>query len=203
MHWFDRMSKQFAAARPTTTRRSMLRGTAVAVAVAPFAPGALTYAKNKVIQLDNTESCVNCLIITARRNQDRIDRCKGETPNAGSRLQLKPKRGGGGKGTKGGKGKKGMKPTEGAKRAACMSQSAATFLEESRTCLRIDCGGLGENSPKPIVIPPGQSPTACPPGTSMCAGTLCCYGDDKCCSCPTLPELGAICCAAVIGCSCC
>ncbi len=186
----------------TTTRRSMLRGTAVAVAVAPFAPGALTYANNKMKQLDGNEDCVNCLSRSAERTAARVARCKAETPKAGARLLLKPKGGGGGsKGGKGGKGKKGMKPTEAAKRAACMGRTAKNFLEESDNCLKVECAGLGETAPPPIQAEQGPGP-ACPAGTKLCAGNVCCYGDDNCCPCASV-DGGFICCAAVIQCDCC
>lgn len=210
MHWFDRMSKQFAANPPKATRRSLLRGTAVAVAVAPFAPGALTYANNRMKALDNTEDCVNCLSRSAKRTQEAVNRCKAETPKAGARALSGPKagallkpKGGGAGGAKGGKGKKGMKPTEAAKRAACMAKVAKTFLEESDNCLKVECAGLGETAPPPIVLPPGSGTEACPAGTKFCAGTLCCYGDDNCCPCTAIPGIGYVCCASVIQCDCC
>ncbi len=205
MHWFDRMAKQFAENPPKATRRSMLRGTAIAVAVAPFAPGALTYANNRMKALDSTEDCLNCLSRSAKRTQEAVNRCKQMTPKAGARPLMKPKGGGGGaKGGKGGKGaKKGMKPTEAAKRAACMAQTAKTFLEESDNCLKVECAGLGETAPPPVVVTPGSGGSGCPAGTKFCANTLCCYGADNCCPCNSIPEVGYVCCASVIGCDCC
>jgi hypothetical protein len=205
MHWFDRMAKQFAANPPKATRRSMLRGTAVAVAVAPFAPGALTYANNRMKGLDATEDCINCFSRSAKRTQEAVNKCKAETPKAGARALLKPKggaAGGGSKGGKGGKAKKGMKPTEAAKRAACMAKVAKGFLEESDNCLHIECAGLGESSPPPTVLPPSAG-GGCPSGTTFCAGTLCCYAGDNCCPCTAVPDIGYICCASVIQCDCC
>lgn len=198
MHWFDRVSQQFAAVPAQTTRRSFFRGTAVAVAVAPFAPGALTYANNRIKQRDSTEDCVNCLTRSAQRTQAAVARCKSETPNAGARLLRKPK--GGGKGGKGGKSKKGAKPTEAAKRAACMGRAAERFLEESDNCTKIECAGLGETAPPPVTA--GQGPGGCPAGTRMCNDKICCYGEDNCCPCATI-DGGFICCASVIGCACC
>jgi hypothetical protein len=201
MHWFDRMSKQFAAVPTSTTRRGMFRGAAVAAVVAPFAPGALTYASNRMKALDNTEDCVNCLSRSAGRNQARVNQCKLETPKAGRAL-LKPKGSDGSKGGgKGGK-KKGLKPSEAAKRAACMSRAAKSFLEESDNCLKVECAGLGETAPPPIVVGGGGG-SGCPSGTKLCSGTLCCYGDDNCCPCPSIPGIGNICCASVIQCACC
>lgn len=201
MHWFDRMSKQFAAVPTATTRRSLLRGTAVAAVVAPFAPGALTYANNRMKQLDNHDLCVNCLETSAQNTRTAIDQCKRSTPKLPQELR-KPKGGGGGKGSKGGKGgksKKGLKPTEAAKRAACMARSAERFLEESNSCLRFKCAGIGGEDPPNAHAPEGST---CPSGTTRCTGTLCCYGTDLCCACATV-DGGAICCVAVIQCSCC
>jgi len=204
MHWFDRMSQQFAAVPPRTTRRGVLRGTAVAVAVAPFAPGALAYANRRLRAQNSTEDCLNCLSRSAQRTQAAVAKCKGETPNA-TRLALRPKGGGGGaKGGKGGKGKKGMKPTEASKRAACMARVAKTFLEESDNCLKIECAGLGETAPPPAHpgVEGGEAAGTCPSGTTLCSGTLCCYGGDNCCPCASV-DGGMICCAAVIQCNCC
>jgi hypothetical protein len=208
MHWFDRMSKQFAAAPPTATRRSMLRGTAVAVAVAPFAPGALAYANRRLKRADSTEDCINCLSRSAGRTAAAVARCKAETPKAETassrHLLLKPKGGGGSKGSKGGKGgkaKKGMKPTEAAKRAACMGRAAERFLEESDNCTKIECAGLGETAPRPVA-PGAGGGSGCPSGTKLCSGSLCCYGEDNCCPCASV-DGGSICCAAVIQCGCC
>lgn len=202
MHWFDRMSQQFAAVPAETTRRGMFRGAAVAVAVAPFAPGALAYANRRLRRQNSTEDCLNCLSRSAQRTQAAVARCKGETPNAMG-VALRPKGGGGGKGGKGGKGKKGVKPTEASKRAACMARVAKTFLEESDNCLKVECAGLGETAPPPAhpVTAEGHEST-CPSGTMLCSGTLCCYGGDNCCPCASV-DGGMICCAAVIQCNCC
>ena len=194
MHWFDRMSKQFAAVPPETTRRGVLRGAAVAAVVAPFAPGALAHANRLLKAQTGNERCVNCLVQAAKKSQNAVYTCNGVNPFV---TQLDPK-GGGGKG--GGKGKKGAKPSEAAKRAACLSKAAKTFLEETTKCTRVDCRNQGENAPVPAPGRPEGS--TCASGTTHCSGTLCCYGNDNCCACATV-QGGAICCVAVIQCSCC
>jgi hypothetical protein len=198
MHWFDRMSKQFAAVPTETTRRGILRGAAVAAVVAPFAPGALAHANRRLKAANANEDCVNCLARAAAKSQEAVAKCKGGGAKASALLQPK-----GGAGAKGGKGKKGMKPTEAAKRAACMSKAAKSFLKETTTCARFSCAGLGENAP-PIAhpLPTTGSESSCPSGTMRCSGTLCCYGGDNCCPCAAV-DGGSICCAAVIQCNCC
>jgi hypothetical protein len=203
MHWFDRVSKQLAAVPTETTRRGVLRGAAVAAVVAPFAPGALAHANRRLKAASATEDCVNCLTKAAVKSQEAVARCKGSAAKGSALLQ--PKGGAGAKGGKGGgKGKKGMKPTEAAKRAACMSKAAKSFLKETTTCARFSCAGLGENAP-PIAHPlpvTGPESSTCPTGTTLCSGTLCCYGTDNCCPCPSV-DGGSICCVAVIQCTCC
>ena len=188
MHWFDRMSKQFAAVPPETTRRGALRGAAVAAVVAPFAPGALAHANRYLKAQTGNERCVNCLVQAAKKSQNAIAKCNGINPHI-TELQRKA-----------GKGQKGAKPSEAAKRAACLSKAAKTFLQETTYCTRVECANPGENAPVPAPGRPEGS--TCASGTTHCSGTLCCYGTDNCCACATV-EGGAICCVAVIQCSCC
>jgi hypothetical protein len=200
MHWFDRMSKQFAAVPTETTRRGVISGAAVAAVVAPFAPGALAYANRRLKAQTANEKCVSCLVQAAKKSQNAIYKCKGENPFI---TQLDPKGGAGkGGGSKGGKGKakKGAKPSEAAKQAACLSKAAKTFLDETTACTSTACRNPGENAPIPAPGHPEGS--TCASGTTHCSGTLCCYGNDNCCACATV-EGGSVCCAAVIQCSCC
>ncbi len=194
MHWFDRMSKQFAAVPAETTRRGVLSGAAVAAVVAPFAPGALAYANRRLKTQTGNEKCVNCLVQAARTSQNAVFKCNGINPFV---PQLDPKKGGG---SKGGKAKKGAKPSEAAKRAACLSKAAKNFLQETTYCTRVACANPGENAPVPA--PGAPEGSTCASGTTHCSGTLCCYGTDNCCPCATVPG-GNICCVAVIQCTCC
>ncbi|MBS1895101.1 MAG: hypothetical protein JST59_27695 [Actinobacteria bacterium] len=197
MHWFDRMSKQMAAVPTETTRRGVFRGAAVAAVVAPFAPGALAYANRRLKAANANEDCVNCLAKAAAKSQEAVAKCKGGGAKASALLQPK---GGAAKG----KGKAGMKPTEAAKRAACMGKAAKAFLAETTACAKFDCAGLGESAP-PVAHPlpvTGPESSACPSGTTLCSGTLCCYAGDNCCPCASV-DGGNICCAAVIQCNCC
>jgi hypothetical protein len=198
MHWFDRVSKQLAEVPTESTRGSFLRGAAVAVAVAPFAPGALSYANTRLRRRDSNDDCLYCLNRAEANSKKRFTECRESTPKAGRALQL-PK--GGGKGGKGGKSKKGVKPSEAAKRAACMAKDSKRFLEETTSCVKLACAGFGETAPPPATGPNGGG-TGCPSGTTFCSGTLCCYGSDNCCAC-ALVSGGAICCASVIQCGCC
>jgi anaerobic selenocysteine-containing dehydrogenase len=75
MHWFDRLSRQIAAAPESqTTRRGVLKGvgaaavatpfaahTAAAVA-APFASHTATYAKNSIKARQASSGCTSCLL---------------------------------------------------------------------------------------------------------------------------------------------
>jgi hypothetical protein len=194
MHWFDRMSKGMAAVPTRSTRGSFLRGAAAAVVVAPFVPGALAHASTRTKRRDSNEDCNNCLARAAARSQVRIVECR--VSGTSSDAMLKPKGGG-----KSGKGKKGVKPSEAAKRAACLAKASKKFLEETRSCTRFSCAGLGETAP-PVAAGPNNGGANCPTGTTFCSGTLCCYGTDLCCACATVSG-GVICCASVIGCTCC
>ena len=202
MHWFDRMSKQFAAVPPETTRRGVLSGAAVAAVVAPFAPGALAYANRRLKAQTGNERCLHCLTEAARRSQNAIFSCNGVNPYV-PKLEpisesVRSGKGGGSKG--GGKGQKGAKPSQAAKRAACLAKAAKKFLQETNSCAKVDCASPGENAPVPAPGRPEGS--TCATGTTRCSGTLCCYGTDQCCPCSVV-DAGSICCVAVIQCTCC
>ena len=200
MHWFDRMSKQFAAVPTETTRRSVLRGTAVAAVVAPFAPGALAHANRWLRGTVAEEACSRCLGEAKDELLKNTERCFGKKQKSGARLL--PKGGGGGKGGKGSRSNKGTKAAETAKRTSCLASNAAVFAFESLNCQRRDCRGSHSPTAPPNVHPGEEGGSGCPSGTIKCAATLCCYGNDACCGCATI-EGGVICCAAVIGCTCC
>jgi hypothetical protein len=189
MHWFDRMSKQFAAVPTETTRRSVLRGTAVAAVVAPFAPGALAHANRWLRGTVAEEACTRCLGEAADELLKATERCMGKKQK-------------GGRGGKGAQSKKGAKAAESARRISCMSTAAVIYASERLACGRRDCRGSHSPTAPPNVHPGEEGGSSCPSGTIKCSGTLCCYGNDSCCACATV-EGGVICCASVIGCTCC
>jgi hypothetical protein len=202
MHWFDRMSEQFAAVPTETTRRSVLRGTAVAAVVAPFAPGALAHANRWLRGSVAEEACSRCLGEAADELLKMTERCIGKKQKG---AQLLPKAGGakGGRGGKGSQSKKGAKAAESARRISCMSTAAVIYASERLGCQRRDCRGSHSPTAPPNVHPGEEGGgSGCPSGTTRCSGTLCCYGNDACCACATV-EGGVVCCAAVIGCTCC
>lgn len=208
MHWFDRFSKQVAtSADARNSRRTVIKGAALATAVLPFAPEATTYAANRVRQNLASNLCLGCFAAVTKQNQSGsfLKVCLETSPK--KRSLLAPK---GGKGGKGG-GKKppkpapeAMKPAPAAKHLSCEASARQVFLFELDLCRKSSF--CAPPTPPPEVTPdpvvPGQGQLSCPSGTTLCAGSLCCYGGDACCGCPGV-DGGSICCAGVIGCTCC
>jgi hypothetical protein len=206
MHWFDRFSKQVAtSADARNSRRTVLKGAAVATAVLPFAPEATTYAANRVRRYLAVDLCLACLAGATKENQtgNLLRVCLATTPKKRSLLAPKGGKGGGGKkgGKKPPKAPEAMKPAPAAKNTSCEAFAREQFLRDLEVCRTQACR---TPAPPPEVVPsptiPGAGETSCPSGTSKCTDTLCCYGGDACCSCG---EAGSICCAGVIGCTCC
>ncbi len=195
MHWFDRISRQLAAAPEVqTTRRRVLKGAGAAVVAAPiashaatavaapFASDTATYAKNSIKARQASSGCTNCLLgahneyVTDNRNIKKFFATYGR------------------------------KPKLTAKQAAALNN----YLAGNRRALIQDLNACRTGSLcAPSPAPPGTGATGsttCPPGTNPCPGgdvlAICCYGGDACCPCATVNG-GYICCAGVIGCICC
>lgn len=201
MHWFDRFSEHVAtAADARSSRRTVVKGAVLATAVLPFAPGATTYAANRVRQRVAANTCLLCFSEVTKSNQKGIflDYC---LIHLAKRSLLAPK---------GKKGKKppkrapeATKPAPVAKDTSCQARARQQFLYELELCRTKVCSSPApppEVQPSPTI--PGAGETACAPGTTKCTDTLCCYGGDACCGCAGA-EGGRICCAGVIGCTCC
>jgi len=204
----DRFSGQVATASDARgSRRTLIKGAAVATAVLPFAPGATTYAANRVRHKLATDYCLGCFAAVTKQNQSGafLKACLETSPK---RTLLAPKGGKGGGGSKGGKGGKkppktpeAVKPAPAAKNTSCEASARQVFLYELELCRKSSL--CSKPAPPPEVQPdpviPGAGVTGCAAGTTKCTDTLCCYGGDACCPCSG----DMICCAGVIGCTCC
>jgi hypothetical protein len=214
MHWFDRVAKGVAAApEKPTTRRSVLnvalKGTAVAAVAGPLSLDTVVYANNRMQGLMASSACLDCLKAARSEYMARSFDCaykSGESPihEAGRFTSLlKPKKGGSpGKSGGSGKPKKRRKqrvlPWEGPAESACDAFFRGQFIKQVNACRK---GACAPQAPPPVVAPESPSGTVCASGTTKCGATICCYGNDACCGCAATG--GLICCAAVIGCTCC
>jgi hypothetical protein len=231
MHWFDRFSRQMAEPRadatvapaaPATTavaapsnasstRRTVLKGATLAAFTLPFAPqlagraaaagvaGAAT-REGGVVQMPGdyeqlesiNEFCSNCMARSYGKHDYKWKAC-GASSNP--KPFLKPKGGGGKKATKK------ATPSKAAKQLACQAKVIKSLDKELQGCRLHFCEGDSEPPEPP---PPGVEAVAnptCPSGTTICSDVMCCYGGDACCVCASTG--GFICCAGVIGCTCC
>ncbi len=187
MHWFDRMSRQLASApEATATRRSVFKGVGVAAVGAPFAAQAAAYASNRMKANAAANDCLACLNGALSDYKGRLQGCN---QNFGGAAKKKKKR------------KKKTTPARSAEMVACIALAREKLLKKAETCRT-------SSRCRPPVPEPQQSPVSgelvCPSGTSACGpapDTSCCYGGDACCPCKATG--GYICCAGVIGCTCC
>ncbi len=197
MHWFDRLSRQIAGApEAQTTRRGVLRGvgaaavaaplashTAVAVA-SPLASYTATYTKNTIKARQASNGCSNCIVAAYRDYKSSNKYIK--------RLFARN-----------GKGKHGkLTLVQAAALQSYLTSNRDAFIQDANACLT---GPLCTPAAPPTV--PVTGSTTCPPGTGPCPGggdtpVTCCYGGDACCVCANVSG-GYICCAGVIGCTCC
>jgi hypothetical protein len=191
MHWFDRVSTQVAAAPSRTTRRTVLKGATLATLALPFVPDALAQASGShtrtralpdVEQLDSN-FCANCLARVTYDHREEAKAC-----SRGAKRLARPK---------GSAGKK-LKPAAAARRVGCQAKARKGLVKDLLGCRLHFCKG-DEEEPVPN---PETGHEACPSGTERCGATICCVGGDSCCPCAGTPE-GLICCAGVIGCTCC
>ena len=198
MHWFDRMSRQLAAApEARATRRGALKGAAVAAVAAPLVSSdALVYAGNRMEGYAAQADCLKCFANeTSEYKQLLADCALRAAYGEGNYAQKKKKK------KKPTKPPKKTTPAKAAKETACQASARKHFVNGLNQCKKLNCrspstpptgggGGVGGG---------GGGGSACAPGTTLCAGQLCCFGNDACCAC----QGGYTCCAAVIGCTCC
>jgi hypothetical protein len=231
MHWFDRFSRQVAessagatnevasavataesASDAGTTRRTILKGATLAAFTLPFAPqlagraaaagvagtAATATRENGIVQMppgykqleSTSEFCNNCMARSYGKHDYKWKAC-GASSNP--KPFLKPKGGGGGK--------KKTTPGKAAKQLACQAKVIKSLDKELQQCRMHFCEGDSEPPTPPTPgVEANPNPT-CPSGTSICSREMCCYGGDACCVCASTG--GFICCAGVIGCSCC
>ncbi len=195
MHWFDRVSRQLAAApEAQTTRRGVLKGVGAAAVAAPFASYATAYAKNVVKAHQAFDLCTACINNAYDDYTKGVRACyqtytvaKKASSSAGFAAAKKTTR----KST----------PAQSANMLKCMSTVRVLALREWNNCRT---GAACVSGPAlPGVTATGS--TTCPPGTNSCPGNgviaICCYGSDLCCPCST--NAGYICCVSAVGCGCC
>ena len=206
MHWFDRMSEQLSAApEARTTRRVVLKGAALATVAVPLLPEGLaqagtyagTYATNRFVARRAESDCLGCFSRATKKRQETLDGCPpppAKLPDRPSRplnILGKPK-------TTKPKKKKVMKPPEAAKTVSCQTKRFFESYAELERCRTETCR---PESPPPSPPPGNGGSGQCPAGTNKCGDTICCFGGDACCPCSAAG--GLICCAGVIGCTCC
>jgi hypothetical protein len=200
MHWFDRMAQQVAAIdEAPATRRGLLKGAAVAAVAAPLASDGLAYAGIRMEAYAAQSDCLRCLKTADQIFKDRMTDCALRAAYGEGRYAKKPK-------PKPKKPPKKVTPANGAKETECTAFARKKLINDSRHCRK---GTACRPPPQPGPVPNpgggggggGGGGSTCAPGTTKCGAELCCYGGDSCCPCRAAG--GLICCAAVIGCTCC
>lgn len=203
MHWFDRLSRQLAAAPETqATRRGVLKGVGVAAVATPFASDAVAYANNYIKARSSSTACTACLQQAMNDYRTRLQLCYdgfglvlSASPYAGLAAAKKKK-----------KKKKKRAVTVPADLGGlnCLSFARLQFVQEAKQCRTGPACAPTPTPPSPPTTVSGS--TTCPAGTNPCPSTggtnTCCYAGDACCPCGNVTG-GYICCAGVIGCVCC
>jgi hypothetical protein len=206
MHWFDRLSEQFAtASEARTSRRVALKGVALATVAVPLLPEGVaqagtfagTYAGNRFAARRAESDCLNCFAAATKKRGETLGGCgppPAKLPDRPSRpikrlAKPKPKKK---------KKKKAISPVESSRQVSCEVKRFFESYAELEDCRTKTC----RPPPPPSVPPPPEGGgSTCSPGTTKCGDAICCYGGDSCCPCSSAG--GLICCAAVIGCTCC
>lgn len=197
MHWFDEISRQAAESPGGSTRRSVLKGATAAMFSLPFLAGPIerlsaagtasqaAMGRAPLRRETTSEFCSNCLNRSYADRNVQLKAC-----GSGGAKRAKPK----------GPAKPGKKitPANAAKQAACQARVMKDLNKELQGCRQHFCEGDSE-PPTPSPVTGGES--GCPSGTTRCSAELCCYGGDACCVCGSTG--GFICCAGVVGCTCC
>jgi hypothetical protein len=188
MNWFDRLARSAADGSAISTRRGLLKGAAAVTAVASFGP-ALALGAERRAPASARPGCEACIAEALAANHEKIEAC---TRKGGSSQRLATA-----------SGKKGLKkypiPAEVARRMACRSKARKDLGGALGGCANTSCESPGVEKELP---PEVTAHATCPEGTFPCTKNMCCAGGDACCLCPSAPE-GYICCAGVIGCTCC
>ncbi len=200
MHWFDRLSRQLAAApEAQTTRRGVLKGVGVAAVATPFASHAVAYANNLMKANSTSDDCKACLQVALDNYHSCVLGCyqtyaglaavNNDQSYAGPAAVKKKK-----------KKKRKTTPAESADMVDCMAFCRGKLIKSANVCRTGVCAPV---TPPPTTTATGS--TTCPAGTAPCpsvgATSTCCFGGDACCPCAATG--GYICCAGVIGCVCC
>lgn len=206
MHWFDRLSEQFSAASEApTTRRVVLKGVALATVAVPALPEGLaqagtyagTYATNRFAARAAEADCLGCFSAATKKRGETLEGCPPPPARLPDRVDRplnifgKPKK-------PKAKKKKAVTPPEAARTVSCQTKRYFESYAELEKCRTETCR---PESPPPAPPPGGGGSGQCPAGTNKCGDTICCFGGDACCPCSAAE--GLICCAGVIGCTCC
>jgi hypothetical protein len=193
-HWFDRLSR-VAAGDAGVSRRGLLVSTGLAAfGSTVLASDSFALQAGKLEARAAQTACEDCLNSEIKDHKKNLKNCD-KTGNIFGIIPNGPS-----------KGKKPAKapPVPAAKKLACVVKAEAQHAFWMNDCARFKCRAPGMKQQPPATNPDGtpvQGGPACAPGTSLCSQVegLCCYGDDACCVCGKTH----ICCAAVVGCTCC
>ncbi len=197
MHWFDRMSQQVTALpEARATRRGALKGAALAAAAVPLTSEALAYAGIRMEAYAAQSDCLRCLHAADQIYKDRMSDCALRAAYGEGHYAKKPK-------PRPKKPPKKMTPAQGAKETECSAYARKKLIKDVGACRKGSCRPAAPSTPPSTGGGGGGGGgvSTCAPGTTKCGADLCCFGGDSCCPCPSAG--GLICCAAVIGCTCC
>jgi hypothetical protein len=185
MHWFDRLSRSGISPDPGLTRReavarigaASLSLSVLGLAAAPSqAAPPRTYLGHASSQSDACQGC--------------IDACSGAIRDTMAEI-----------------GKQFLRPdyylfpASAAATSIQILSADITYRHELANCAETVCN-RSATKPQPNAPPDPQKPEengGCPPGTHKCAGALCCYGSDICC---TNSDGTPTCCIVDVGCAC-
>lgn len=190
MHWFDRMAQEVATLpEASASRRGLLKGAALAAVAAPLTSDSLAYGAVKMEAYAAQAECLECLSYETRKNRISMEACGtaffdyiDHNPKP-KKKKKKPKK---------------LRPWEAAGDTACQANARINFYFGLEDCRKKTCAPKGP-APTPGGGGGATGQSTCPGGTSVCGPDTCCFGNDRCCPC----QGGLICCAAVIGCTCC
>lgn len=188
-HWFDRLSERSVDDEKPISRRSVVKGAGLGLAGAAVA-APVAEAGRQILR----EGACSCQRSAERNFENQLQNYR-EFFDAGDPTGL---------GTF-------YNPIQFGLEAVSLAGLSTGFLAKKLSCGRCNRNPSGSLQTAPptnvpcrarggtCVEPPPPGGTGCPDGTSFCAGTLCCFGNDLCCRC----NGEATCCVAVIGCTCC
>lgn len=194
-HWFDHLSRAAAGDIDVNRRKLFVSTGLAAFGSTVLASDAFALKVGKIEARATQTACEDCLNSQIKDHKRELKNCD----KSGNIYGVIPKGP-----------SKGKKPARApavpaAKKLACVVQAEASHAYEMDQCARFKCRApsrqINRTPPTNPDGTPVQGSPACAPGTSICSQVqgLCCYGDDACCAC----KGQFICCASVVGCTCC